>query len=263
MELENLSKEQLIGLLKNKDVDEEINTCKFTSKNTNKKCSEDATTPWGYCNKHKRSMQSKKEERLWKSNEDEDIIENERTDVVNTSGIDYNNPLDSEGVKMYEDINNGNIDSSSQKMFFNTGGGYASNSDLTKLNPKNESSSVPPYEEETPTTKTPSTKNPSKLKKVKKHKTLKIGRNMYGRFEEPRTHLLFDPVTHQVYGVQAQTGNVLPLTPKHYDICRKKGWKFYEYEESDDSESEGDSSDSDDNSEVDSSDSDDNYDVDY
>lgn len=268
MELQNLSKEQLIELLKNKDVVEEENQiCKYISKTTNKKCTDGSTTPWGYCNKHKNTMQGKKEKKNWEAlqnneveeeNEYNNQIENNNQISAN-SAIDYNNPLDSDGVKMYEDINSGNIDPSSQNMFFNTGGGYASNTDLTKLNPKNSSETqAQNLEQSTPSLK----KVNQKPKKVKKHKTLKIGRNIFGRFEEPRTHLLFDPETHEVYGVQGQTGNVLPLANKHYEICRKKGWKYYEDDESE-SESDSDSINSEDEESDAKSSEEDEYDSDY
>lgn len=269
MALENLSKEQLINLLKTKDVtDEEQGTCKFISRNTNKKCSDNADTPWGYCNKHKKSLQSKKEEKIWREkdfseNEQNDNLEqNNSLDNVQKDKIDYNNPLDSEGVKLYEDINNGNIEPSTNTMFFNTGGGYASNNDLRNFNPNNTS------DKKSSSSSSSSTKpkSKSKTKKVKKNKVLKIGRNRFGRFEEPKSHLLFDPETHTVYGVQDQTGKVLKLTPKHYELCRRKGWKFYEEEESSESDSELESEESTDESSSDGdseNESEDDNDMDY
>jgi len=259
MDIENLSREQLLDLIKNKNVEGEQKTCKFVSRNSNKKCTDMANTPWGYCNKHKKTMQSKKEEMNWRAEKDENIEQDQPEIKQIDKTIDHDNPLDSEGAKLYEDINSGVRSPSTDTMFFSTGGGYASNTDLTKLNPKNNSSS-----NEEPETSSKKPKN----KKVKKHKTLKIGRNRFGRFEEPKSHLLFDPETHTVYGVQDQTGKVLKLTPKHYEYCRRKGWKYYEEEEESsesdsESESSGDEStesDSDElESEIESEDEDDYY----
>lgn len=52
-----------------------------------------------------------------------------------------------------------------------------------------------------------------------------IRKNSYGRFEEPKSHIVFDPTSQKAYGVQGKGGELLPLTEKHIKICERYGWK--------------------------------------
>lgn len=62
-------------------------------------------------------------------------------------------------------------------------------------------------------------------KKVSEEKKIVIKKNNYGRFEEPKTHIVFDPSSQKAYAVQGKGGELLPLTERHIDICEKYGWK--------------------------------------
>lgn len=83
-------------------------------------------------------------------------------------------------------------------------------------------------------------------------KKKRISKNKWGRFEDPDTHIVFDPFTKQAYGYQNHaSGTVQALTEENKRTCRKKGWEFLEIPvEEDDEDSEDDeySSDSSDES---------------
>ena len=74
---------------------------------------------------------------------------------------------------------------------------------------------------------------PQKIRKKR------ITANMWGRFEDPDTHICFDSKTHQAYGVQAKDGSVRALSEHHIAICEKNGWNYLSpYLDTDDSDSD-------------------------
>ena len=75
----------------------------------------------------------------------------------------------------------------------------------------------------------------------KKRRTKIITENKWARYEDEETHIVFDPVTKEAYGVQDHnTGKLLSLRESHIEICTKKGWKFTKSnQESEDDESQG------------------------
>jgi len=55
----------------------------------------------------------------------------------------------------------------------------------------------------------------------------RITPNKWGKFEDPDTGIVFDPKTHQAYGVQDRiTGRILSLTQVHIRLCNRYGWKY-------------------------------------
>ena len=89
-------------------------------------------------------------------------------------------------------------------------------------------------------------------------KTKKIKPNIWGRYEDLDTHILFDPKTKQAFGVQNRNGTISALGKKHINICKRHGWNYkmprgYNYSESDD-EKEPESSDDESESDNDSDD---------
>ena len=86
--------------------------------------------------------------------------------------------------------------------------------------------------------------------------------NKWHRFEDPVTHILFDPKTKKAYGVQDRNGGVSPLTPEHVQMCIKNKWLYHEppstEEEDDEDQDEDDDEDQDeDDDEEDQEDGDD------
>lgn len=67
-----------------------------------------------------------------------------------------------------------------------------------------------------------------------------IRRNRFGRFEDPSTHIVFDPNTKAAFGYQDPGGTVYQLTPELVEVCKKNKWRYHEpdYEE-ESSEEEG------------------------
>lgn len=66
--------------------------------------------------------------------------------------------------------------------------------------------------------------------------------NAWGRFEDPDTHILFNPIGKYAYGVQEKNGTTAPLTEKHIEICKRNGWDYVEsVEESENNETESES----------------------
>jgi len=92
------------------------------------------------------------------------------------------------------------------------------------------------------------------LKKVstpipKPIRTIRLRPNSWNRFEEPETHMLFNPATKSVYGVQDPTGKVNALSSSDIYICKSNKWKYDIIEDSSSSESEEYSEETDDESE--------------
>jgi hypothetical protein len=82
-------------------------------------------------------------------------------------------------------------------------------------------------------------KNPPKPRRI-----LKLIRNERGRYEDPETHVLFNPETKKAYGVQRKNGDVRGFTPQEKEMCKRKGWEYLDLESSDESSSESESGES-------------------
>ena len=77
----------------------------------------------------------------------------------------------------------------------------------------------------------------SDIKRNIKKKT--ITRNKWGRFEDPQTHIVFDPVSKKAYGYQDhESGSVRSLSNVDKRICEKKGWAFVDIPVKDDDDSD-------------------------
>jgi len=58
-------------------------------------------------------------------------------------------------------------------------------------------------------------------------KRIKIRANRWGRFEEPESHIVFDPVEKTAIGIQDhKSGRVLSLDSKAIEHCKKNLWKY-------------------------------------
>lgn len=67
----------------------------------------------------------------------------------------------------------------------------------------------------------------------------KVRKNQWGNFEDLDTNIVFSPDTKAAYGVQDhKTGKVVPLKDKHIEICKKYGWPYHEFPESEDEDSD-------------------------
>lgn len=67
-------------------------------------------------------------------------------------------------------------------------------------------------------------------------KTIEVKKNAYGYYEEPETHIIFDLKSIAI-GYQGPNGQFRPLTDANIRVCKRKGWKYYNLESSNDSSS--------------------------
>jgi hypothetical protein len=66
-------------------------------------------------------------------------------------------------------------------------------------------------------------------------RTKRIGPNRWGRFEDPETHILFNPATKCAYGIQKSNGEIATLTSSHIKICKHNGWDYTDIPDSEES----------------------------
>nr|QBK86515.1 MAG: hypothetical protein LCMAC102_03100 [Marseillevirus LCMAC102] len=97
--------------------------------------------------------------------------------------------------------------------------------------------------------KAPSAQKPRRQKVIKP--------NVWGRYEDTETHIVFNPSDSCAYGVQNPTGEVFGLSQKHIAICEKNGWGYKNSELSDSDEIETSEEEEDDEEEEESEEEDD------
>lgn len=226
MGLEELSREELLELLRKKDEPSQssstkeisVKICKFKPAR-GKPCDQEATTKYGYCKKHSTTLQARREREAME-------FESE----VSTPTQPPSEPSVPEPSREPEQV----VESRPEKL----------------LTPRD----VEEYDHEY-------VKPPPPRRRRKKI----IKPNRWHRYEDPETRIVFDPSTKKAYGVQDyDTGRVLSLTARHINLCKKYGWQYqravirdpYEDLDSESEESEPDS----DSEEVSDSESEERYD---
>lgn len=217
--MENLTKEQLLSLLKNKEEEEiltsEPSKCIYKPVRGNQKeCTSNASTPFGFCKKHSRTVQAKKAREKWEE--------------LNKPKEEPSTELLVEPEETEKEVALEEKEISLEKKEFT---GDSVEKRLAKL------------EKETKALKT--RKAPTHIKKGSKKPVIRkktITPNIWGRYEDPETHIVFDPKAKGTfaYGVQAKNGDLLGLGPREILICQNNGWNFPDpgtsSEESSDSE---------------------------
>jgi len=183
-DLSTLSKDELIALLnqKNQTIETtEEEPCQYVPLRSNQKpCVNMAVTEWGFCKRHRSTIQSKNAKEKW-DEEHTPEIEPVQTEIEEQKADPE--PSQKEIEKVEEEA--------------------SKNAEKKEIRKQVEKTS----------------KKPKIKKKV-------IKPNYWGRFEDKTTHLLFDPVSRHVYGVQGKGRDVLPLTSNHKAICEARGWKY-------------------------------------
>ena len=261
-DVSNLSREELIRLLQNKKEGEtksqETNrkisrndsssskvghssSCLYKPIRANQKpCEDPSDTPWGYCKKHKKTAQSRKAEDVYREQREKEEAEKQVDDETRGKRIaetiiseldDELNRLDSEDEEQIsQDMEKVQIRKRLNEQRVKTSTGKKEHPQKSKP-------------------KTPS--RPVAKKVVKKPVTRKkiLRRNLWGRFEDNETHILFDPKTRCAYGVQDPTGAVHSLSGYHISVCKKNGWNYTVCEESSSEESSSEESSSEEESE--------------
>lgn len=224
-DIENLSKDELIALLKKgKTVDTYTSElCAFRPTRQNQPpCPKDPVVYYGttgYCTAHSKTVQAqnvKREYELSKAQVDEPMVEEGDNSLVearhsSTSGSSEEEPPQ-------------------------------------KPTPRKEVQRVPPRKE---------VSKPAPPPPAKKRTTLT--RNKWGNYEESETRIVFNSMKKAAFGVQChKTGDILPLQAKHIALCKKNGWSYIvdetssEEEEESEEEVEEDEEEEDENSEEES-----------
>ena len=204
-------------------------------------CTSPSETPYGYCKKHCKTVQARKAQEDYEAEHflDEPDV-GEKASIVKT--------LVSEEVKPVATIPQPVVVDQLEKAM------------KTQIQPIPKSVVTQPQQVKKEHTATP----------FIRRKTIRP--NYWGRYEDPDTHIVFDPKTKTAYGVQEKSGRVGSLFREHIAICNKNKWKYAaaEEEESTISEEEEDSvhesdfeeSESDDEDDEDDSDEEDDDDSD-
>lgn len=228
-EINDKSEEESVDLASNiTNLSEEvpqldIPQCRYRASRGNQTpCPELATTPYEYCNRHKGTVQAKNAKIKWEkkeifdsANETEKVEEEVEDDKPYTPEIDSLFEEKVENNKLLEGLYDGK---SSEN---NNNSGYKQLGNIKKeISQRN---------------------GPAIRKK-------KIVRNMFDRFEDTKTGIVFDPITKKAFGVQKKDGSITKLTRQKIEICKKKGWKYASVDKKSetDEENESDSSISDD-----------------
>lgn len=79
-------------------------------------------------------------------------------------------------------------------------------------------------------TKKESTKETKKDDSAKKERP-KFAQNDHGNYEHKETGLVINPKTKQIFGKQDEEGDVLALTDKDVEVCKKYNFKFVQLEQ--------------------------------
>lgn len=261
-DIENLSKEELIALLKLQKSSEKKKPlgynfegiCKYTAGKGKTECTEEASTPYGFCKKHVRTVQAKKAKDEYDTAQSKLPVIKEsvvKSETVTTEDVKEKTVKKSKITtpKEVKDIPKGKKE---PKVTFNPKE-VIHKKDIPKKDiPKKVSSKGKNSQKAVP-------KNTSKKIPAARSKT--ILPNFWGNYEDTETKIVFDPKTKEAIGVQEKGGSVSALKPEHVAICSRNGWNYilpYSAEESaeeSDDESSGSAGGSDDSEDEESTES--------
>jgi hypothetical protein len=198
MDYSSLTREELLQLLQkesnNQQQNEDKKVCKFLPlRQDQPPCPEEPATPYGFCKKHRNTVQARKSEKEWEKQQN---IENPPPPqpITEQAPAPVIEPEKSPETPPPRRVEN--------------------KKSLKVQIPEHDDSDSEPEEKIV-------------LKPAKKSTTTQIHKNQWGRFEHSETHIVFDPIERAAYGVQDHnTGKILPLTKSYIDICKNKKWKY-------------------------------------
>jgi hypothetical protein len=208
--MSELTKEELLALLRKKEEEEPSNSdnCIYKPIRGNQiRCHSKATTPYGFCTKHSNTVQARKIKAKWEAEQQEPPKPVEE-------------PVIEEPPKPVEEV------------------------PVEEPQTPVEEPDIEEEPEEEIVLKKPSPKPVRKQKPVRKPVKRVITKNEFGRYEDPVTHIVFDPRASgrpYAFGVQAKNGALMGLGPEHIKICKKNKWEYVDIPE-DDEESDSDTS---------------------
>lgn len=243
MDIENLSKEELIALIKkqgsattkskqettvvNLPGTTEQKFCTFQpTSSKGAPCQTLSSTEWGFCKKHSTSIQGRKAQKEYEEAHAPKIVEPPKvitpSPSLSTSSLNSSSQLSK------------SQSSKSQSITTSVGRPQVKNQQLPSKKEPQPTKKNQEYEYSYPsrTEYRHPTKETSNVRKIH------IKPNKWGRYEEPESHICFDSSTKTAYGVQDPSGKLLALSPKHIALCEKNKWKYTKHVEEEDSESE-------------------------
>ena len=255
----DLTREELLELLRKKEEEEakqsphtfdEPKQCIYKPiRGTQKECKSKATTPFGFCKKHSRTTQARKikkeMEEAQKAEETTpppDSTEEPATEsVTSPPESSPESAPESPIVSTPESTPESPPESTEESEVLLVATEPVEKvvaeieTTLTKSSKDSRRSKIP---------RPKSSRRSKPLKSSKKSSKVRrkyIRANIWGRYEDPDSHICFDPKTRVAYGVQAKNGEVVALSPHHIAICEKNGWEYnapYDDESSDSDESD-------------------------
>lgn len=171
--------------------------CHFISTKTKEPCSDTDILPFGFCKKHSKTVQGQAAKDAWNRSKQESNTTEKAKFLEKEKLISEEKLLEKEKhiEKLLEKEKN--LEKLLEKK-----------QNLEKKDKGKEKEEYP------------------KGKKKKDVRKIVISKNSLGRFEEPTTHIVFDPHSSKAYGVQGKNGELLPLKPGHIEICDSHGWKI-------------------------------------
>ena len=243
MDYNNLSKDDLVRLLKERagggDGDEtpaaKVESCHFCpSRGKRKKCEAPATTEYGYCMRHSRTVQAKnakKEYDLQISNEVEawDEPDAPEDSVASESDSSERGPANAQTMPVYEAA----PEPPPRKPLVRT----------RRRRQKARKSEPAPAPDPDPEPESESDSD-------NEESVLTVRKNKRGRYVDPKSGLAFSYPSYEVYGFEDSTGALRALTKKHIKICEKEGFSYRVYDDSDFDDDENDDDEDDEEEEV-------------
>lgn len=196
--------------------------CRFIPLKGGVPCSSVDILPYGFCTRHKNTIQARKAHELWKS---ENEIKKEAA-VPELPAVQVP-VVPAVQVPAVVKVEQPKVEPTKQPV--------KTVSEITKTVEKRLASRPPITVSDS--------SDEQVVKERKPGQKLVLSKNSYGRFEEPVNHFVFNKDTKEVYGVQCQdsNGSVRPLRPSEKRICVNNGWRYKEEADSDDEKHKGSS----------------------
>ena len=209
------------------------------------RCDQESSTPYGYCSKHRQTLQAKKIKQKYENalkeyvpqretkKEKEEVVPQRETKKEKEEvpdNVEETNPRN-ERIKKFES-------------FLQKSRGVRQVVETVDETPDATEETPEATEEETEEAETTEeTSDESLDSKYAKKKTrkndkkanyyeddevlqIKLSRNAFGNFEDKKTGIVFDIASKKAYGVQHPNGRVYSLGQKEKDFCRKHGWPY-------------------------------------
>lgn len=205
---EDLVTEFLDGIGR-EDVDGSFKTCLFKARRGTDACLESDVSSWGFCEKHKKTVQSKSVKKIYDalqtripSTEESKVETSPKKTSPKKTSPKKTSPKKTSPTK------------SSPKR-----------EESTETKKETKSKSPVKTQENDDDTKVANTKDETKVQPKYPLKTILV-KNRWGNFEHSDSKIVFNPNTQQAFGVQRSDGSIYSLDPARIDICVRNGWKY-------------------------------------